>query len=78
MWIKKLDSAWGVLLPCAVMPLLIHMDFSFAWWRIFMTAALVLTTLMLFHPRLRHYMLLPSCVALAGGLTSIVVNFNGL
>lgn len=52
---KKLDSAWGVLLPCI---------------------ALLLTVVMLFNQRLRHYLLLPSCLALAGGLAAVSVNFH--
>ena len=33
---------------------------------------------MLFHRRLRHYLLLPSCLALAGGLAAVAVNFHGV
>ncbi len=76
MWGKRLDSAWGVLLPCAMMPLLALMHFSFTQWRILMVIALLMTVLMLFHERLRHYLLLPSCIALAGGLVAISVNFT--
>lgn len=75
---KRLDSGWGVLVPCAMMPLLALMELSFSEWRLLMVVAFLATVIMLFHKRLRHYMLLPSCIALAGGLAAISVNFNGV
>ncbi|MBN7123554.1 MULTISPECIES: DUF1435 domain-containing protein [Erwinia] len=75
---KKLDSAWGVLLPCAVMPLIALMKLSFSEWRVIMVIALLATVAMLYHKRLRHYLLLPSCLALAGGMAAISVNFGML
>lgn len=79
-WIlgKRLDSAWGVLLPCALMPLIMLMNLSFAEWRVIMVLALLATIVMLCHKRLRHYLLLPSCLALAGGMAAISVNFGTL
>lgn len=74
---KKLDSAWGVLLPCAAMPCFALWEPSFSQWRLLMMAALLLTVVMLFHRRLRLYLLLPSCLALAGGLAAVAINFNG-
>lgn len=73
---KRLDSGWGILLPCAMMPLVAMMELSFSEWRVLMVAALLATLVMLFHKRLRHYMLLPSCIALAGGVAAILVNFT--
>lgn len=73
---KKLDSGWGVLLPCAVMPMIALMELSFSEWRVLIVAAFVATVMMLFHKRWRHYMLLPSCIALAGGMAAIAVNFS--
>lgn len=77
-WIlgKRLDSAWGVLLPCTIMPLMAMMNFSYGEWRLVMIIALLLTAIMLFHKRLRHYLLLPSCLALVGGLAAISLNFT--
>ncbi|CAO95651.1 Putative membrane protein [Erwinia tasmaniensis Et1/99] len=75
---KRLDSGWGVLVPCAMMPLLALMELSFSEWRLLMVVAFLATVIMLFHKRLRHYLLLPSCIALAGGLAAISVNFNGV
>lgn len=73
---KRLDSGWGILLPCAMMPLVAMMELSFSEWRVLMVAALLATLVMLFNKRLRHYMLLPSCIALAGGVAAISVNFT--
>ncbi|MEI2266083.1 DUF1435 domain-containing protein [Erwinia sp. CGal63] len=75
---KKLDSGWGVLLPCAIMPLITLMNLSFSEWRLVMVIALLATVAMLYHKRLRHYLLLPSCLALAGGAAAISVNFGTL
>jgi len=73
---KKLDSAWGVLLPCAAMPLFALWGPSFSQWRLVIIVALLMTIVMLFNQRLRHYLLLPSCLALAGGLAAVSVNFH--
>ncbi len=72
-WMKgnKLDSAWGVLLPCAAMPCFALWESSFSQWRVIIIVALLLTVVMLFHRRLGHYLLLPSCLALAGSLAAI-------
>ncbi|MDW8844632.1 DUF1435 domain-containing protein [Erwinia sp. MMLR14_017] len=75
---KRLDSGWGVLLPCAVMPLIPLMNLSFSSWRVVMVIALLATLVMLFHQRLRHYLLLPSCLALAGGVAAITLNYGSL
>ncbi|MBE5251378.1 DUF1435 family protein [Mixta mediterraneensis] len=72
---KKLDSAWGVLLPCAALPLFALWEPSFSQWRMVMIVALLLTIVMLFNHRLRHFLLLPACLALASGLATVAVNF---
>lgn len=75
---KRLDSGWGILLPCALMPLIALMNLSFSEWRVVMVIALLATIAMLYHKRLRHYLLLPSCLALAGGVAAITLNFGTL
>jgi len=72
---KRLDSGWGILLPCAALPVFALWEPSFSQWRAVMVVALLLTLVMLFHHRLRHYLLLPSCLALAGGAAAVVVKF---
>jgi hypothetical protein len=60
------------------MPLIALMKLSFSEWRVIMVIALLATVAMLYHKRLRHYLLLPSCLALAGGMAAISVNFGML
>lgn len=73
---KHLSSARGVLLPCAIMPLLVVLDINLLHLKAIIAIALLATLVMLPHRRLRHYLLLPSCVALAGGLAALCVIFN--
>ncbi|MGD8206159.1 DUF1435 domain-containing protein [Pantoea sp. FN0305] len=75
---ERLRSAWSVLLPGALMPLVASMNLSFGQWRWLLLAALLITAGMLFHHRLRPYILLPSCIALAGALAAVSVNAGGL
>jgi len=75
MSVKRLDSAWGVLLPFAIVPVMALMELSFNQWRGVMVIALLATISMLYHKKLRHYLLLPSCMALAGCLVAISLKF---
>lgn len=72
----RLASAWGVLLPCALMPLLALIDLDMVQLRTLIVIAMLATLVMLFNSRLRHYLLLPSCMALAGGLAAVSLNFS--
>ncbi|RWR00919.1 membrane protein [[Pantoea] beijingensis] len=76
MTIKQLDSAWGVLLPCALIPLIVSLELTFLQWRVLIAVALLATIGMLYHKRLRHYLLLPSCIAVAGGLVAASLHFT--
>jgi len=73
---KRLASAWGVLLPCALLPFLALADFSLDQLRVLVIVSMLATLLMLFNSKLRHYVLLPSFMALAGGIAAVSVNFN--
>ncbi|ATA27037.1 hypothetical protein BIY26_03605 [Brenneria goodwinii] len=73
---KHLSSAWGILLPGAIMPILAALDINLMHLKVIIAIALLATLVMLFHHRLRHYLLLPSCIALAGGLAALSVMFN--
>lgn len=73
---KRLSSGWGVLLPCALLPLLAMANMTLGQLKILVIFAMLATLVMLLNNKLRHYMLLPSFVALAGGLAAISVNFN--
>ncbi|SLM61803.1 MULTISPECIES: DUF1435 family protein [Dickeya] len=70
---KRLSSAWGVLLPAALMPLLALPALNLTHLKCICMLAMLITLSMLFHHRLRHYLLLPSCIALAGGLAALSV-----
>ncbi|QTF09948.1 DUF1435 domain-containing protein [Brenneria izadpanahii] len=73
---KPLSSVWGILLPCAIMPVLAALDINLMHLKLIIAIALLATLAMLFHHRLRHYLLLPSCIALAGGLAALSIMFN--
>ncbi len=49
------------------MPLLALIDLNMMQLRTLIVIAMLATLVMLFNSRLRHYLLLPSCMALAGG-----------
>ncbi|EIC86589.1 DUF1435 domain-containing protein [Serratia sp. M24T3] len=73
---KRLSSGWGVLLPCALLPVLALANLSLDHLKYLVIIAMLATLIMLFHSKLRHYLLLPSFMALAGGLAAVSVNFN--
>ena len=73
---KRLASAWGVLLPCTLMPLLALIDLNMVQLRVLILIAMLVTLGMLFSNRWRHYLLLPSCMALAGGLAAVSLHFS--
>lgn len=73
---KRLTSGWGVLLPCALLPFLTLANISLEHLRTLVVIAMLATLVMLLHKSLRHYLLLPSFVALSGGLAALSLNFN--
>ncbi|WP_160623438.1 DUF1435 domain-containing protein [Mixta intestinalis] len=75
---KRLQGAWSVILPGALMPVVASINLSFSQWRWLLVVALLSTAAMLFHHRLRRYLLLPSCIVLAGVMAVISVNTGGL
>ncbi|WON77528.1 DUF1435 domain-containing protein [Serratia sp. UGAL515B_01] len=72
----RLASAWGVLLPCALMPFLAMFEPDMMQLRTLIVIAMLATLVMLFNSRWRHYLLLPSSMALAGGLAAISLRFS--
>ncbi|WP_024559963.1 DUF1435 domain-containing protein [Franconibacter pulveris 601] len=74
---KRLESGWGIIVSGILVMLLALSDLSFAQWRLIVVLALLSTSLMLFHKRLRHFLLLPSCIAFASGLMLMVMNLKG-
>ena len=65
---RTLGSGWGVLLPGLLIAGLMYADLSPDQWRIVILMGLVLTSVMLYHKQLRHYVLLPSCLALIAAI----------
>lgn len=78
MLIKRLESGWGVIVPLLAVPMLAMLEMPFEVWRILITLGLLATAGMLYHPRLRHYMLLPSCMALGAGLLTVTLHAASL
>ncbi len=73
---RTLGSGWGVLLPGLLIAGLMYADLSPDQWRIVILMGLVLTPVMLYHKQLRHYVLLPSCLALSAGIMLMLLNLN--
>lgn len=44
--------------------------------KLLIVSGLLLSALMLYHKQLRHFVLLPSCMALIGGMMLAVMNWN--
>jgi hypothetical protein len=61
---RALGSGWGVLLPGMIISTLAFVDLPLAIWKGIIVAGLLLTSVMIWHKQLRHFVLLPSCVAL--------------
>lgn len=73
---RALGSGWGILLPVMMITGLAFTDLSLAAWKAMIVSGLLLTSLMLYHKQLRHFVLLPSCVALVSGIMLVVINAN--
>ncbi|EFH7122955.1 DUF1435 domain-containing protein [Escherichia coli] len=73
---RMLGSGWGVLLPGLLIAGLMYADLTPDQWRIVIVMGLVLTPVMLYHKQLRHYVLLPSCLALISGVMLMIINWN--
>lgn len=73
---RTLGSGWGVLLPGILIAGMAFSDLSVHVWKAMIVLGLLLTSLMLYHKRLRHFVLLPSCAALIGGIVLVMMNGN--
>ncbi|MGK9172468.1 DUF1435 domain-containing protein [Yokenella regensburgei] len=71
---RALGSGWAILLPGIVVAVMAFADLSLDAWRAMIIIGLVLTPAMLYHKRLRHFILLPSGVALVGGIILAMLN----
>ena len=73
---RALGSGWGVLLPGAILCGLMFADLSLAVWKAIIVAALLVTSAMIWHKQLRHFVLLPSCVALVSAMLVILMSLK--
>ncbi|HEJ8282190.1 TPA: DUF1435 domain-containing protein [Klebsiella oxytoca] len=71
---RTLGSGWGVLIPGVVLAALGFADLSVDAWRGLVTLGMLMSAMMIWHRQLRHFVLLPSCVALIGGIMLILLN----
>ena len=71
---RVLESGWGAILSGLVALGLAYADLSVDAWRAVIVPGLLLTPAMLYHKRLRHFVLLPSGIALIGGIMLVVMS----
>ncbi|QMI06529.1 DUF1435 domain-containing protein [Citrobacter sp. RHB25-C09] len=73
---RALGSGWGVLLSGMVIAGLTFADLSPEAWKVIIVSGLLATPVMLYHKQLRHFVLLPSCIALIGGMMLVLMTMN--
>ena len=73
---RTLGSGWGILLPGIFITGLAFAGLSIDAWKVLIVLGLLLTSLMLYHKRLRHFVLLPSCVARISGMMLVMMNLT--
>ncbi|EMJ0103854.1 DUF1435 family protein [Enterobacter cloacae] len=73
---RVLGSGWGVLLPGALLGGLMFADLSIDLWKAIIVSGLLMTSAMIWHKQLRHFVLLPSCVALVSGILVILMSLK--
>lgn len=73
---RALGSGWGIVVPGVIVAVLMLADLSVNAWRMVIFLGLLLTPVMLYHKRLRHFILLPSGVALVGAITLMLLNLK--
>lgn len=73
---RRLEGGWSVMVAALAVGLLTLLELTFEQWRLLIVVGLLATIVMLYHKRLRHFVLLPSCVVFASGLLLIIMNLN--
>ncbi|HHD7237982.1 DUF1435 domain-containing protein [Enterobacter cloacae] len=73
---RVLGSGWGVLLPGAILGGLMFADLSIELWKAIIVSGLLMSSVMIWHKQLRHFVLLPSCVALVSGILVILMSLK--
>ncbi|EUC85274.1 PF07256 family protein [Klebsiella oxytoca KA-2] len=65
-----------MLIPGVLLAALGFADLSVDAWRGLVTLGMLMSAMMIWHRQLRHFVLLPSCVALIGGIMLILLNLR--
>ena len=73
---RALGSGWAILLSGVIVAVMAVADLSVGAWRSVIVIGLLLTSAMLYHKRLRHFVLLPSGIALVGGIMLVMLNLK--
>lgn len=73
---RALGSGWGVLLPGGILGGLMFADLSIDIWKAIIVSGLLMTSAMIWHKQLRHFVLLPSCVALVSAMLVIMMSLR--
>ncbi|VAX75139.1 protein YjjZ [Enterobacter cloacae] len=73
---RVLGSGWGVLLPGAILGGLMFADLSIELWKAIIVSGLLMSSAMIWHKQLRHFVFLPSCVALVSGILVILMSLK--
>lgn len=73
---RALGSGWAILLSGVIVAVMAFSDLSVGAWRSVIVIGLLLTSVMLYHKRLRHFVLLPSGIALVGGIMLVMLNLK--
>ncbi|EMV5751069.1 DUF1435 domain-containing protein [Yersinia enterocolitica] len=71
---RGMSSGWGMLLPFTLLPVLGGADITVGQLRVLIVVAMLATVSMLYHARLRHFLLLPSCLALLAGMVAVLMH----
>ncbi|MDR2216986.1 MAG: DUF1435 domain-containing protein [Yokenella regensburgei] len=73
---RALGSGWGILFPGVLLLGLGLIGLSADAWRAMVAVGLLLSATMIWHRQLRHFVLLPSSVALVSGLMLMMLNLK--
>ncbi|CTQ20408.1 conserved membrane hypothetical protein [Klebsiella variicola] len=73
---RALGSGWGVVVPGVLIAALGYAGVSADVWRALVTVGMLMSAAMIWHRQLRHFILLPSCVALIGGIMLMILDFK--
>ena len=73
---RRLESGWSIMVAILAVAFLTLLELNVEQWRRLVAVGLLMTTIMLYHKRLRHFVLLPSCMAFVSGLLLIMMKLT--